>query len=237
MPRLARMQYPAFGIADQQRLRRHLRRPRARPTRRSVTSVAFQVAKNQSPLCAYSRRMRPTVWRKLTASRIASVVSAAPLAPSIIAAEISFEAMIGIKRRRRRMHHERLVEARMLDRIATVTNVNERRLRKRSQQLVRRMRGEHCRPASVGCGVAEHRVTARVQRVETRVGVPRLVEVQAVDRITGDLDDSLDVVDESVVGRVRDDGVARLQAVRGSDERVLLGVLAHLGRLQDPPGR
>ena len=61
----------------------------------SATSAAFQVEKNQSLCFEYCRLMRPTVWRKLTASRIDSVVSATPLAPSIIAAEISFEAMIG----------------------------------------------------------------------------------------------------------------------------------------------
>jgi hypothetical protein len=53
------------------------------------------VLKNQSPAAAYCRLIRPTVWRKVTASRMDSVVNATPLAPSIIAAEISFEAMIG----------------------------------------------------------------------------------------------------------------------------------------------
>ena len=60
-----------------------------------MISVGFHVVKNQSLACAYCRLMRPTVWRKLTASRMDSVVNATPLVPSIMAADISLEAMIG----------------------------------------------------------------------------------------------------------------------------------------------
>ena len=95
MPLFVGMQDPAGRIGDEQFLGRVFECDTLAASPGSVTSVAFQVEKNQSSAFAYWRWMRPTVWRKLTASRIDSVVNATPLAPSIIAAEISFEAMIG----------------------------------------------------------------------------------------------------------------------------------------------
>ena len=81
------------------------------------------------------------------------------------------------------MHHERLVEASMLDGVASVANVDERGLRQRREQLVGRMRREQCRPVLVCGRVAEHGVTVAVERVEPRIGVPRFVEVQAIDGV------------------------------------------------------
>ena len=134
------------------------------------------------------------------------------------------------------MHHEGFVEARMFDGVAAVANVNERRLRQRGQQLVGGVRGEQGRPLVFG-RIAEHRVPAGIERVEARIGVPGLVEMQPVDRVPGDLDHALDVVDKAVVGRVRDDGMTRLGPVGALYQRVLLAVLAQPPPAAGLPGR
>ena len=59
----------------------------------SVTSSAFQGAKNQSFLARNSWRTRATASRQATASSMTSWVSAWPAGPSIIAAATSFDAM------------------------------------------------------------------------------------------------------------------------------------------------
>ena len=94
------------------------------------------------------------------------------------------------------------------------------------------MRREQCRPVLVGGGIAEHGVTAAVERVEARIGVPRFIEVQAIDDVAGDLDHAFDVVDQSIVGRIRDDGMARLEPVRAGGQRIRAGPLPDRFRLQ-----
>ena len=86
------------------------------------------------------------------------------------------------------MHHERLVEPRMIDRIAPVADVDERGLRERRQQLVGGVRREQRRTLFVRGRIAEHGVTIPVERVEARIGVPGFVEVQAIDDVACDLD-------------------------------------------------
>ena len=118
------------------------------------------------------------------------------------------------------MHHERLVETRMLDGIAAVADVDERGLRERGEQLVRRMRREQGRSVLVGGRIAEHGMPAAVERVEPRVGVPGLVEVQAIDGVAADLDHAFDVVDQPVVGRIGDDRYAAASAGSRLRQRV-----------------
>ncbi len=60
----------------------------------TVTSLAFQVLKNQSFCLAKCAWMRPIVCRNATASSIDSLVSVGPPRPSIIADVMSFDAMI-----------------------------------------------------------------------------------------------------------------------------------------------
>ena len=139
--------------------------------------------------------------------------------PSIIAAVMSFDTMIGIQRRRRRMHHVRLVEARMRNRAAAVADVQQRGLRQRGQQLVRGVRGED-RRALVVLRVAVHGVAVPVDRIEARVGVPGLVEVDAVDGGIEQLLHASRVVAQPVVGGVGDDRVDR----RGVDALVTSGL-------------
>ena len=126
-----------------------------------------------------------------------------------------------IERRRRRVQHERLVEARVRDRAASVADVQERGLRQRGQQLVRRVRREDRRTLVI-LRIAVHRVAVAIERVEARVRVPRLVEVDAIDARVEQLLDAARVVAQAVVGRVGDDRVAParvLDALR--DERVV----------------
>ena len=56
---------------------------------------AFQVLKNQSSFSANCRCTRPIVCRNATASWMDSFVRASPPGPSIIAAVMSLETMIG----------------------------------------------------------------------------------------------------------------------------------------------
>ncbi len=124
-----------------------------------------------------------------------------------------------VQRRGRGVHHERLVEARVRDRAAAVANVQIRGLRQRGEQLVRRVRREHGR-AVVVLGIAAHAVAVAVDRIETRVAVPRFV-ASARDRPC--LEQLLHrdrVVAEPVVGRVRDDAVDRRRVDALVHERI-----------------
>ena len=56
---------------------------------------AFQVLKNHSFFAANWRCARPMVWRNATASAMDSPVSAGPPGPSIMAAVMSLETMMG----------------------------------------------------------------------------------------------------------------------------------------------
>ena len=69
----------------------------------------------------------------------------------------------------------------MLDGIPPIADVDERGLRKRCQQLVGRMCREQRRPVLVVGRIAKHGVAAAVKRIEPRIGVPGLVEMQAID--------------------------------------------------------
>ena len=60
--------------------------------------------------------------------------------------------------------------------------------------------------------VAVHRVAVAVERIEARVGVPGLVEVNPIDARIEQLLDAPRVVAEPVVGGVGDDRIARLVA-------------------------
>ena len=59
--------------------------------------------------------------------------------------------------------------------------------------------------------IAVHRVAVAVERIEARVGVPGLVEVDPVDARVEQLLDAPRVVAEPVVGGVGDDRVDRLR--------------------------
>ena len=77
------------------------------------------------------------------------------------------------------MHHVGLIEAMMVDRAFAVAHVDVGGLRQRREHLVRGMRGED-RGAVVRRRVAAHREVVTVHRVEARVAVPGLVEVNPV---------------------------------------------------------
>lgn len=142
-----------------------------------------------------------------------------------------------VVRRRRRVHHERFVKLAMRDRAAAVAHVDVRRLRQRGQQLVRRLRREHRGPVgTMVARVAVHRMAVAVDRVETRVAVPRFVEVQAVDARAEQFFHARDVVAEAVVRRVRDDRVLRLAIGQPGRERVRRDRLANR-RLRETLGR
>ena len=67
--------------------------------------------------------------------------------------------------------------------VSRVLDVDHRRLRQRGKQLVRRVRGEGDRVRRPRRLRRRDAVIAVVELVEVRVGVPRLVEVQHLDRI------------------------------------------------------
>jgi hypothetical protein len=117
------------------------------------------------------------------------------------------------------VHHERLVEPVVRDRVAAVAHVQQRGLRERREQLVRGVRRED-RGTGVPGRVAVHSVALAVERVEPRVGVPGLVEVDAVNRRIEQLGNAPGVVAQAVVGRVGDDGMDGARLDHAGDERV-----------------
>ena len=137
-----------------------------------------------------------------------------------------------IERRSARLRAIRLVEAPVIDGAAAVADVNERGLRQRGQQLVRRMRREHRRAVlRVRRRVAAHGVAVAIHRVEARVAVPRFVEMDPVDALAEARLRVGRVVAHAVVGAVgqhRVDGAlvpARLgQRIGGDALRDRLGL-------------
>ena len=95
VPRLARMQHPALRIGRELLAATLPRNATFLPAFALAPCPAFQVLKNHSPFSANCRCTRPIVWRNATASSIDSFVSVEPPGPSIIAAVMSFETMIG----------------------------------------------------------------------------------------------------------------------------------------------
>ena len=103
------------------------------------------------------------------------------------------------------MHHERLVEASHVELLLlSIQDMDHRGLRQCAQKLVGRVGGEGDRIRRARRVRGRDAVEAIVELVEVRVRVPRLVEVQHLDRIAERLLDGIDVVAKSVVGRVRD---------------------------------
>ena len=96
----------------------------------------------------------------------------------------------------------------MRNRATPVADVQERRLRKRRQQLVCRVRGKGGR-ALVVPGIAVHGMSIAVKRVEPGVCIPGLVEVNAIDARIQQFFHAPGVVAEAVVRRVGDDSVDR----------------------------
>ena len=113
-----------------------------------------------------------------------------------------------IERRGARLHAIRLVEAPVVDGAAAVADMNEGCLGQRGQQLVGRMGREHRRRAfRMGSGVPAHGVSIPVHRVEARIAVPRLVEMNPVDAFAEAFLRFGRVIAHPVVGAVRQDRV------------------------------
>ena len=142
-----------------------------------------QLWNHQSPDFRFSRSrpMRSIARRKSIASRMHSSVSAGPGVVHHLGRDVR-RRDDAVLRRGRGVHHEGFVEERGLDRDASLADVDHRGLRERGEQLVGRVRHRH-RRIVLRSLAAVHAVAALVQRVEARVGVPRLVVVDAVDAL------------------------------------------------------
>ena len=138
-----------------------------------------------------------------------------------------------VERRRARLRAIRFVEPAVIDRAAAVAHVHERGLRQRGQQLVRRVRREHRRPVlRMVRRVAAHGEPSFVQRIEARVAVPRLVEMNAVDALREPLFDTDRVVAHAVVRAVREHRVDGALLACRFRERVVRNALRDRLRLE-----
>ena len=89
-----------------------------------------------------------------------------------------------VKRRSTRLRAIRLVEASVIDGATAVADVNERGLRQRGEQFVRRMRRKDRRAVlRVRRRIATHGVAVAIHRIETRVAVPRFIEMDSIDAL------------------------------------------------------
>lgn len=106
-----------------------------------------------------------------------------------------------------------------------------RGLRDAGQQLVRGVRGEH-HGVLAARAVRADRVHVAVVLVEGRVRQPGLVEMQRVDVGAQLFLDHLDVVDDAVIGALRQREDARLLVQRLARERVGLDLAADVFRVE-----
>ena len=170
-----------------------------------------QTSNHQEP-CSCS----PTPFmarRKLSASSIVSWTRARPAGCSIMAAATSQEAMMAycgdvdvciMKASLKRVMSSW--------RVSALQDVHHGRLRERGEKLVRRVGGEGDRVRRPGGMGGRDGVVAVVELVEVRVGEPRFVEVQNLDRVAERSLDLVDVVAKPVIGRVGHDHEADLAA-------------------------
>src|SRR5262252_4282091 len=94
----------------------------------------------------------------------------------------------------------------MRNRAAAIADVQERSLRQRRQKFVRRMRREDRRTLMI-LRVTMHCMAFFIKRIEASVGVPRFIEVNAIDGGIEQLLNATSVVAQAVVRGVRNDGV------------------------------
>ena len=127
-----------------------------------------------------------------------------------------------VERGRARLRGVGFVEATVIDRLATVPDVDVGGLRERSEQLMRGMRREYG-GAILGMlgGIAAHRVAVLVHRIEPRVGVPRFVEVDAIHALRESFLRVAGVVAHPIVGAVRHHRVDRALGGGALRQRVL----------------
>ena len=83
-----------------------------------------------------------------------------------------------------------------------VLDMDHRCLREGGEQLVRRMGGKGDRMRRACRMRRGDGVIAVIELMEVGIGVPRLVEMQDVDRIPDELLDGVDIVAKAVIGRV-----------------------------------
>ena len=115
-----------------------------------------------------------------------------------------------VLRRGRRVHQVGLVETVTVElALLAVLHQDLRGLRKARQQLVRRLRREDHRFLAAR-PVAADGVHAPVEIVERGMRQPRFVEMQRIDLAVEHLLDGVDVVDDAVVGALREGEHARL---------------------------
>ncbi|MNX95822.1 hypothetical protein D3C86_1281140 [compost metagenome] len=119
-----------------------------------------------------------------------------------------------IERRGAGLDHEGLVEAAVLDRVAAVADMDERGLRQRRQQLVSGVGGEHRRRVGLVLGrVAAHGEAPTIQRIEARVAVPGLVEVDTLAALRQQAFGAFGIQAHAVIGAVGHHRVDRLAAL------------------------
>ncbi len=115
------------------------------------------------------------------------------------------------------MHEERLVKDRLVEcRVLGLPHEHLRGLRESGEELVRRLGRVNHGVARASALIAD-RVHTRVQLVEARVGQPCLIEVQRIDVAVEGLRDFFSVVDDAVVGALREGKHARLLRLVGDE--------------------
>lgn len=103
------------------------------------------------------------------------------------------------------MHHEREIEALVVDRTTSVAHVNVGCLRQRRQQLVGRLgRKKRWTGTRRRIRTAMHREAPGVEGIEARIAILGFVEMQPVHGFSEQRYDTLHVVAKAIVGGVRD---------------------------------
>ena len=145
------------------------------------------------------------------------------------------------------MHHEAFVEPGMVHGHAAVPDMDHRGLREGGEELVGGLRGKDCRTFRVFCPVP-HRKPVPIDRVEPGIGIPGLVEMDAIHALPEKFLHLSGMVAEAIVGGVGDDRMDRGLALGSRGERAgsdlipdrSRGHLVRRDRADDPvpvPGR
>ena len=110
----------------------------------------------------------------------------------------------------------------MLYRAAAVANMNHRRLRKSGQQLMGRLSGKDRRAAAVIIlRVAVHGKAFGIKRVEPRITIPGFVKMQPVAAFAEQFLNPADIVAQTVISRVGNNGMNRLRVYPLADQSIV----------------
>ena len=139
----------------------------------------------------------------------------------------------GIKRRCRSMHHKSFVKTPRINRLTAFPDMNHRRLRKRSQQLMSRLRRKNGGIAFVVVfGISIHCKPIFIYRIKPGITIPGFVKMQTVDAFSQQIFHPGHIITQTVVCGVGNNRMHRLRVNTVFNQRIFTNGFRNCGLSQ-----